>query len=101
MSLILRQSLQEFARTAVIEAISISELYQTALQKLYILITKVVLTRKSAMIFPKKYGYGVLQIIICAEHIPGKHNTEAVEFSRNPIEVTIKFGYSESFQLLE
>ena len=50
--------------TAIIEAIGILELCHTVLQQLYILIIKVVLSPKNAMKLQKKYGYGVLKIIL-------------------------------------
>ena len=54
----------EFAHTTIVEAISISELCQTGLQQLHVLIIKAVLRSKNAMKLQKKYGCGILKIIL-------------------------------------
>ena len=63
------------ARTAIKEAISVFELCQTALQQVHILIVKVVLSPKNAMNLQKKYGYGVLKIIILSLQLTYQENT--------------------------
>ena len=110
MYLDLRLPLQEFARTAIIEAISISELCQTALQQLLVLIIKVVLRSRNAMKSQKKYGCSVLKIILsslwheCQENIILKQTSflENLTIIQNDnlilryfFEITNKFPYPE------
>ena len=72
---IYRLPLQKFAHTVITEAISISELCQTALQQLHILITKVILRTKNAINLQKKYSYGVLKIILLSLRHTYEENT--------------------------
>ena len=56
------------------EAIRILALYQTALQQLHLLIIKMALSPKNEMNLRKKYGYGVLKIILSSLQLTYQKN---------------------------
>ena len=64
-----------FARNAIIVAICLLELCQTALQQLHILITNAALSPKNAIKLQKEYGFGVLKIIFSSLHHTYQENT--------------------------
>ena len=77
----LRLSLWAFTTSAVIEFISILELYQIDPQQLHILIIKVVLSPKNTVKFKKKYGCRVLKIILLSLLHTYQENTISKETS--------------------